>query len=220
MIIITIALILFGGLVAYYQRKDREEQMEYFQEHQEIERKNKLKDLIENRETRTSTAEFNENEFWELIDRIRDRSGDNYANHLGLFKDFLDKYTPEQLIELDTLANRLFTEYINTDLRGAATIIFKNSELSFTYLLMGIFLSRGEVFFKQACGNPDLIIGKQIDQIDGRIITDIIADIYLIKSGKLMPYMPESDEEIKIEGEPWTERDLPSRFSKLWEAYA
>ncbi len=183
-------------------------------------RKKQLKELIEQREERSVTEEYDEKEFWSLIDKIRYRSKESYKNHLGLLKDYLSKFSSNDLIKLDNLVNRLCRNAVNQDLYAASTIIFKTSELSAVFLLMSIFMTRGEVFFKQASLKPDFIIGKNITDVEDQIISDVIAEVYFTKTNKLIPLPAPEDDELELPGEKWAEKDLPSRFQKLWMEFA
>ncbi len=212
---LVVALIAAIAIVRYFLTTTNDQEVEKSLEER---RKTELKDLIENREERLDKSEFDEATFWNLIDQIRERSGDNYFNGLGLFKDFFSKYDQEDLIKLDNLIARLFRENISHEIHAASTIIFKSSEFPLAFVLMNIFMLRGQVFFKQACQNPELIIGKSIEDADKRLFHDVIAELYTAKTRKLIPIPQE--EEYEIKGTPWKEKELPSRFNKLWMEFA
>ncbi|MBI1288755.1 MAG: DUF4240 domain-containing protein [Flavobacteriales bacterium] len=177
-----------------------------------------LAEKIANRKVREDLSEYDEEAFWEIVDDARKRSGENYKNHLGLLNDRFFKLSSEELIHLDNLLTRLFDERISYELQAATYIIFKAADLHAIYVLMTVFLLRGRVFFNQACLNPNLIIGKEVAEIDGRSIFDLTSDIYLRQTDELIP-LPE-EKEITFKGEKWTERELPSKFSELWMHFA
>lgn len=179
----------------------------------------KLKNAIKNSETRVNYAEFNETEFWEIIEKINKRSEESYSNSLGLFKDFIVKYTASELIELDNLIQRLIKDNINQDLRAASTIIFKSDDINLTFLLMSIFMSKGQVFFNQACLNPNLIIGKQISGINKGMLWTVISDLYFKKTNKLLPLIKGEYLIDNIPDEECDYKDLPVRYSELWNAF-
>lgn len=183
-------------------------------------RKHEIKTLIEEREERLDRSEMDEAQFWDIMDKIHNRSKTSFKKSTGVFKDIIYKFSPEELIQLDNLLLRLFREYINYDIYAASTIIFKTADLGATIRLMNLLMTRGEVFFKNACLNPNLIIGKEFKDIDSRDFNDVIANVYFLKTSKLIPeviYL--EDEELIIPGDPWTEKSLPSRYEELWFAY-
>ncbi|SFS81468.1 DUF4240 domain-containing protein [Lutibacter maritimus] len=215
-IFIGLTFILLLKLYNYYRNKKTDEE---FKLHQEYNRKYNLKVQLETREIRENFNEFDEDIFWDLIDKSSKKSRGSYKNQLGLLKDYFRKLEREELIELDNLVNRLYRDFINQDLLATSLIMFKTSEIRATYLLMSIFMTRGRVFFKNACLNPNLIIGKELKEIDDLIIPDLISDIYLGKTDMLIP-LPDEIEDFKIKGEKWTEKELPSKYSELWMAFA
>jgi|GEM_PF-4374591 len=183
-------------------------------------RKHEIKTLIEEREERLDRSEMDEAQFWDIMDKIHNRSKTSFKKSTGVFKDIIYKFSPEELIQMDNLLLRLFREYINYDIYAASTIIFKTADLGATIRLMNLLMTRGEVFFKNACLNPNLIIGKEFKDIDSRDFNDVIANVYFLKTSKLIPeviYL--EDEELIIPGEAWTEKSLPSRYEELWFAY-
>ncbi|MEM9023469.1 MAG: DUF4240 domain-containing protein [Bacteroidota bacterium] len=216
MITLVIGLILIFAISFYFRRKDVQTMEDGF----ERRRKETLAHLIENRETRTLDYEFDEAEFWTLIERIGKRSKQSYKNSVGLFKDFIGKYDAAELIGLDNLLVRLYKEYVTQDVCAAAAIILSSTEPSTTLLLMNVLISRGEVFFKQACHNPNLIIGKAITDIENITYADMIAEVYFLKADKFIPLVAEAELAFEIPGEPWAEKDLPSRYRELWMAFA
>tara|TARA_R110001606_G_scaffold291836_1_gene439766 strand:- start:249 stop:905 length:657 start_codon:yes stop_codon:yes gene_type:complete len=211
--LIVVIIIL---VVNYYRDKKTDEEFEI---QQEFNKKSILAYQIENREVRTDFEEFNEDEFWKLIEKSSESCKGSYKNQLGLLMDYFRKYSKEELIQLDNLVNRLYREFISQDLLAASYIIFKTSEISATYLLMSIFMTRGRVFYKNACLNPNLIIGKKLNEISDYTIPDAISEIYKRKTDMLIP-IPEEQEEFEIKGKKWSERELPSKYSELWLAFA
>lgn len=184
------------------------------------ERKLHAKKLIEERVERTDFSEIEESEFWEMMDEIQSRSKSSFKNSMGVFKDLIKKYSPEELIRLDNLLSRLFMENVNQDIYAASRIIFKTSDIGATLLLMNLLMTRGEVFFKQACNNPNLIIGKEFTDIDGRVFQDVISQVYSSKTLNLIPEViyPE-DYRFEIPGQECTDKELPSKYEELWFNY-
>jgi hypothetical protein len=80
-------------------------------------------------------------------------------------------------------------------------------------------MSKGRVFYKNACINPNLIIGKELNEINNVNLFDTISEIYRRKTDFLIP-LPIQDEEFEIKGEKWSERELPSKYSELWNSFA
>lgn len=204
---------LIQYLLTRSENKKSDDKMDFIRKHE-------IKTLIEEREERLDRSEMDEAQFWDIMDKIHNRSKTSFKKSTGVFKDIIYKFSPEELIQMDNLLLRLFREYINYDIYAASTIIFKTADLGATIRLMNLLMTRGEVFFKNACLNPNLIIGKEFKDIDSRDFNDVIANVYFLKTSKLIPeviYL--EDEELIIPGEPWTEKSLPSRYEELWFAY-
>ena len=154
------------------------------------------------------------------MEEIQSRSKSNFKNSMGVFNDLIKKYSAEDLIRLDNLLSRLFKDNINQDICAASRIIFKSSDLGATLLLMNLLMTRGEVFFNQACYNPNLIIGKEFTDIDGRVFQDIISQVYAAKTLKLIPEVIYPDHYVlEIPGQECTDKELPSRYEELWFNY-
>ncbi|MCZ4409011.1 DUF4240 domain-containing protein [Cryomorphaceae bacterium 1068] len=213
-LLVLLVLTVFRHIQA---KKQQSEEASY----QEEVRKKELTRIIETREERTNDQKFSEERFWKMIDDTTSRAKDGYTFQLGVLRDKLSNLEKDELIELDNLYSFLIEENINQDLTATTAIIFGDGSPSAAILLMNLFIMQGEVFFKNACHNPNLIIGKSFNALEGRTIQDLIADLYFKKTSTLIPLRPDNDEEgFKIPGKPWKQKELPSRYPELWEAFA
>ncbi len=215
----SVALLVLLGItiVRHIQNKQEQSDAEAYQE--EV-RKLELQKLLESREERSLLEMYPEMEFWALIEKATKRAKPGYTFQLGVLRDIFSIHIPDDLIRIDNLYQKLITENISHDLTAAAAIIFKNGNIPTAVLLMNLFMMKGEVFFKNACHNPDLIIGKKIEHIEGRGLDDLLADLYYRKTGKLIPLLPDPDTPFELAGQPWKQRELPSRYAALWQAFA
>lgn len=214
----SVTLLILLGLTALRHIRANKEQSEIADYHEEI-RKKELKRIVETRQERQTKEKFPEEHFWKMIDDTVSKAKEGYTFRLGVLRDKFSTLQNEELIELDNLYDGLIQENINHDISAATAIIFGDGSTDATVLFMNILLMEGEVFFKNACHNPNLIIGKSFAAIEGRTIKVLIADLYLRKTGMLIP---ETAEEVKFEitGEPWKQKELPSKYPELWEAFA
>ncbi len=211
------ALLILVLFVVHLIRKERAKQMN----EEEIQHlRDERRRLLEEREERTDLTEFDENGFWEIVEDIATRSDNNYRTHIILMRNHFSKWELTELVRLDNLVYRLFFENISYDLSAAASIIFKTQDIHATFLLMNIMMARGEVFFKQAARDPRLLIDKEFRSIEALTYSDVISDIYFERAKKFIPLYPEEKAQVQIKGEPWKEKDLPSRFPELWNAFA
>jgi len=215
----SIALLFFLVLTIVRHVRSKSEQNE-LDVYQDDVRKSELQNLLENREDREILEPYSEEEFWALIDKVTERAKPGYTFQLGVLRDRLSQMSPDDLVRVDNLYQKLIFENISHDLTAAAAIIFKRGDLPTAVLLMNLFIMQGEVFFKNACQNPTLLIGKQIANLEARGLDDIISDLYLRKTGKLIPLSPEPEEPLVLSGEPWKERELPSKYAELWQTFA
>lgn len=217
-----ITILLLGSLIGvrliynYITKKENEK----VDEQQLLNYQQEMKTLIEEREERENFTQFPEPQFWMLMDEVYERSQSSFKNSMGVFKDLIKPLNPNELIQLDNLLMHLFKENLNYDIYAASRIVFKTPDLGATLLLMNLLMTRGEVFFNNACLNPNLIIGKTFKDIDGRVFEDVVAEVYLAKTKKLIPeVIPPEDFELKISGKKWTEKELPSRYNELWFSF-
>jgi len=200
----------------HYAQKEHEKSVEEVIK----EGRKEMAEKVRNRKVREDLNEFSEEEFWNLIDKARSRSGENYKHHLGLLSDWLFKLSTDEILHIDNLITRLYEERISHELQAATYIIFKSADIHSIHVLMTVFLLRGQAFFNQACMNPNLIIGKDVTDIDGRTLFDITADVYFRQTDELIPIPEEKDEQVELRGEKWTEQELPTKFSELWMHFA
>ncbi len=217
-IIITIGLIILFSIVilvieiiADKKKKQQDHKEELFS----------LYKKIKNRKPRIIITEADEKDFWNMIEKINTRSNNNYFNSLGLFKDYITNYSPKELIELDNLYIRLIRENINQNICAAAAIIFKSNENKedHTLLLMNILMTNGQVFFNQACNNPNLIIGKEFTDLRNRLYNDVIHELYLNNTKEIIPKFDDETLNFDIPGEKWDYEDLPIMYNELWRAF-
>ena len=159
------------------------------------------------------------NKFWSLIDNTRNRSNKSYKNQLGLIKDRFQSFSPEELIFIDNTFNDLTLEGYTWDLFGASSIVMKNQSNENLLLFLSFLISRGEVVYNNCLVNVDIINNQNFSEIDdSRLISDVIAEVYLKKTNGLIPMNKKL--EYKLIGEEWTIKELPSRFIKIWNKFA
>ncbi len=209
-----IAWLLIGIIIVYkiYQG--------YFKEtvNEDKLRKQYLKNLLESQSQREHLDKYNEDEFWKMVEDFTNRNKGSYKNFLGLFKDKLMKFTDKELIEMDNLLMSLHLNAFTWDMAGASFIIFKDGRYESLQLLISILISKGEIIYNNVVNNVDLLVNQEFIDFDDRTLFDVVAEVYLMKTGKLMPYYPL--ENIELQGEKWEEKDIPSRFSTIWDKYA
>ncbi len=215
----SLALLAVLAITIVRHIRSKQEQSDAVVYQEEL-RKRELQKLLESRQERCILEAYPEAEFWDMIQKATDRAKPGYTFQLGVLRDMFSVQTPDDLIRLDNLYQKLITENISYDLTAAAAIIFKNGNIPTAILLMNLFIMQGEIFFKNACLNPNLIIGKRLDHIEGRGLDDLLADLYLRKTGVLIPLIPDPEIPFELAGKPWRQSELPSRYAELWQAFA
>ena len=210
--ILIFCLLMISHLIRFFIEEKRKKGVNRRIKEQE---KIELEELLRNRENRIDQSEFSEDSFWELIDDIFSRSGNHYRNFLGVFRDKISKFSPEELIRIDNLINRLFISNIHYDIWAASRIVFKEPKLGGALMLMNVMMINGRIFFYQACLNPNLLLGKEFTHIDGRFFNDIIAEEFYRKTGKLIP-VEMDEQELIVAVVPCEDDELPSKFPDLW----
>jgi len=187
----------------------------------EEQRKKEVTRIVSSRKDRKLTECLKEEAFWQFIESTRKSAKDTYKSRIGVLRDKLsNKLDPEGLIKFDNRYNAIIEENISQDILAAATIIFGEKNPYLAVLLLNIFMFEGEIFFKNACVNPDLIIGKDIKEFNTETVDGHVADLYFRKTNQLIPIYKPEEKEFKIPGEEWLERDLPKRYPILWDAFA
>ena len=181
-------------------------------------RKTELKKIFTEREKRIDNTEFDETRFWSVIDRVRVKNNNSYKKFNGLLRDEISSLKTDEIIQLDNFISRLFSERYSYDLLYASYIIFNRSDIDGINLLMSVLVSKGEVFFKNACINTDLLLGKFItNNEDDRILFDLTIEAYAIKTNKLIP-IP-TQKELVLKGIEIDENEIPNKYSSLWNEY-
>ena len=181
-------------------------------------RKAELKKLITEREVRVDETEFDENKFWILVDKVNQKCNNDYKKFNGLLRDKINSLTTDEIVQLDNLIERLFSERYSYDLLYTSYIIFKKGDIDGMILLMSVFLSKGQVFFKNACLNTNLCLGKEINyNEDERVIFDLTSEAYAIKKNKFIPLT--KPKELVLKGEVTEEKEIPIKYSELWNEF-
>ncbi len=216
---LAVFAIIIIGIQVYRHMRNREQKSEIDAYNDRV-RKDELQRILETREERTEFENFPEAKFWSLIDEATQRAKKGYSFQLGILRDIFSRLTPNELIQLDNLYHSLVADNFSHDISAASAIIFKSTAPDAIEVLINIFILRGEIFFRNACHNPDLIIGKEVNSLNGVTISSIIGDLYFRKAGNLIPMYAGKMNPDEISGETWEERDLPTRYRQLWEAFA
>lgn len=211
---IFLVLIIAIAVIRHFLQKETDKQ-DMVDDH--IRQKQEFTEVIQTQKDRENNDLFDEDRFWEIIESVSARSGTHYRNFLGLFKDKISSLSPDELIEMDNLLLKFYRDNLTQELCAAGAIVFKSENIGSAYLLMNVFIIKGRVFFKQACKSAELIIGKEITEVDGRLFNDVLAEVYFGKTKELMPIPAE--EHWEIPGERWQFRDLPTKFPELWNSF-
>ncbi len=215
--LIPIAMILIFRFFKYiYDNKISKEADEKMNQN----RKNEIKKLIKNREERTNDNIFEEKVFWEIIETISLKSKNSYKNFIGLLKDKLVTINSEELIEIDNLILDMYKKYLTKEIIGASQIIFKSTDIHFTFLLMNYLISKNQVIFKNTCLNIELIDKIKIENLIPITINDLIEDCYLILNNKLIPKSDVKKNYFENIEKLYSEKELPDVFPKLWMEFA
>ncbi|CAM1345136.1 DUF4240 domain-containing protein [Tenacibaculum amylolyticum] len=214
---ISIALVL----LAYHSINFFKEERESKELDEEIlERRNKEFEAIKREQKiREDFTEFDEDDFWEVVDELRLKCKGKYANFYGLFKDHLYKLSNSELVRLHNLLIRLYRDQMNYDVLAAVAIIFKGIDDFRITLFLDVLISQGRVVFKHVSLNVELLLKKDIEEFNYPnkkldLLEEAIQEVYFKRFEKLLPRI-ENKELIDIKGEVWEEKDLPIRYSKL-----
>ncbi len=212
--IIFIYIIIRLG-IAFYNHIEREnDDIEIKQIQEKIFEKEKSK-LIESQQERTDLEEYNENEFWDLIEEAKSRADDNYSRRVGIIKGKLSTFSAEELIKIDNLIYRLIIDGINLKMLAATKLILNNDDLFYLHQLLSIFMTEGEVFYKNAIYDPDMFHNRSITNLDLRLLQNFPSEIYLDKTKRLLPNIPTDLIENPILDEPIKSEDFIKFFPKL-----
>jgi len=184
----------------------------------ENKRKKELKYLFENWEKRENQNIADESEFWELISTTKERSKGNYKNQLGLLKDKFNTMSEDEILELDNLLFELYKKGYNWELFGVSSIIHKDRNSNHLFHLISWIISRGESFYFDSLINVNLILKEEFVGMDDQLITDVLAESYYHKTKKLIP--ESNTDDFQLNGEEWSNNELPKRFPKIWDKYA
>ncbi|RDE23031.1 DUF4240 domain-containing protein [Motiliproteus coralliicola] len=160
-----------------------------------------------------------ENRFWEVIESVKEKSGEDWESRPELLKEALLKMTPDEVIAFNNTYFSKLTESYRWDLWGAAYVLNGGcSDDMFDYW-RAFLISEGKAIFEKALSTPDSL--SELDDIEEAELEEFsyaIDDAYETLTGNEIP-SPESKYPESPVGDRWEEDDLPNLLPRLCEKY-
>jgi len=200
------------GIGAYLTKRMYDQE---YAENKERIRRDDLKKSFENQQTREDHTLFSEDEFWDWVESASDRAKHSYTNFVNIMGEYIGRLSPDEIVHFDNLLIHLHTKYLTHELMAASQIIFKNEGM--WEVLHNAMMMHGPVFFKNAGQNPNLLLNREVTEIDAITLSDYCAKHYLEKTGVLIP--APRQQKLEPSGEPVPNNQLPQKFPGLWEAF-
>jgi hypothetical protein len=167
-----------------------------------------------------SEALLDEDVFWQLIQRSKDKAkGDFEQQQVALAKE-LQKLNPDEIILFGNRF-RFFRGEANTwELWGAIYIIHGGcGDDSFNDFREWV-IGQGKEFYYQTIKDPETLVQvptEEIEECDWEGLGYVPSEIFEKRTGQEMPYPFQENFETK--GTDWEEDDLKTMFPKLYAKY-
>ncbi len=163
-------------------------------------------------------------QFWQLIDSIRSRSGADMDARIEFVRDELCKLAPKEVIDYTEHFDALFHDAYSWDLWGAAYIIFGGCSDDAFMDFRSNLISMGRKIFEEALANPDSLADLPRTECESLETEGFAYITRAIRGEKTEFEMPRRGKGISDEpsGRPWDENDaaeLKKRFPRLYKMY-
>lgn len=182
---------------------------------------NELKKVISTRET-IKADEFlmEETIFWELIDRTRRKAKDNFENQCGLLKDYFESLEPTDLLAFQGRLISLFIKFNSNKLQAAFSIVCYSIPFADYQMFLEWIISKGEILANNYSHNPELLENANFSGIHHSLgISPFLGEIYLSKTGMLIPEIEEVEETNLDDKEIIDPKKVADFFPRLWRKF-
>lgn len=158
---------------------------------------------------------MNEDKFWEIIQRVHDKSSKDMDAKSESIKNEIEKLSDDETRQFSIIFDSMMDKAYSWNLWGAAYIINGGcSDDSFTDFRSSL-ISRGKIAFETALSNPDSLADQEYDEdlwfYEGYqyAITDGLEAVLGEIPNRVTPYpeIPAGDE--------WSEEELENLYPKL-----
>lgn len=157
--------------------------------------------------------------FWEVVEKSKDNSGEDWESRPESLKAILLKLSAEEIIQFNNDYRCKLNEAYRWDLWGAAYLINGGcSDDGFDYW-RDFLISEGKSIYEAALNSPDSL--AKLDDIEDAELEEYRYAIYEAYEQLTGTEIPEDNIEYPAEpkGEEWDEDNLEEMFPKLAEKY-
>jgi hypothetical protein len=182
---------------------------------------NELKKLIASQETRkVNDFLMDESVFWDLIDKARKKSKNNFKNHCGLLKDYFENLDPKCLVSFQSRLFLLFSKLNSVKLQAAFSIVSYSTPFSDYQMFLEWMITKGEILANNYSHNPELLVNADFSGIElGLGMSPFLGETYYAKTGKLLPEIEDFEETPLEYGEEIELKNIADHFPRLWKKF-
>jgi hypothetical protein len=182
---------------------------------------NELKKMIATQESRkVDDFLLEESVFWELIDKTRLKSKNNFKNQCGLLKDYFEDLDPKDLLAFQSRLLLLFSKFNSNKLQAAFSIINYSIPFSDYQMFLEWMISKGELLSNNYSHNPELLENSDFTDVYNTLgISPYLGEIYYAKTGKLIPEIVDFEEKSVDDTEEIDPKKVADYFPRLWKKF-
>lgn len=167
--------------------------------------------------------------FWELIEKSRVESQNDFNRQIEVITDKLSKKGEQDIIGFECTLREMLMRANHYNVMAVQKIIEGSvHDDSFLYFRCKLILY-GRITFENAINNPNYIFERIDPLVSGEPLLTVADTAFKVKFGehtdkdlprdyasKVIDYDLNND---PVKGNDWEERELIKRYSKLWKAY-
>ncbi|EON75709.1 hypothetical protein ADIS_3799 [Lunatimonas lonarensis] len=182
---------------------------------------NEFKKAISTQES-IHVADFllDESAFWDLIDKTRKKSKDNFKNQCGLLKQYFEDSNTGDLLAFQSRLFYFILKYNSYKLQAAFSIVSYSTPFADYGAFLEWMISKGETLANNYIQNPELLENANFSGIDNSVgMSTFLGEVYNTKTGKLVPTIEGFDENALDDSEIIDPKMIPDSFPRLWKKF-
>lgn len=173
---------------------------------------------------------MNLDDFWVLIERAKIDSNNDFIEQIRLITNRLSAMEEADIVGFEFTLRELLLRANDYNVMAIQKIIEKGvSDDGFLYFRCKLILC-GKIIFENAINNPDNILGLTGENAASvELLLNVSNSAFKMKFGEATEKTLPRDTVAEmidydfthhpLHGKPWTDDDLPKRYSKLWKLY-
>ena len=167
--------------------------------------------------------------FWELVEKARRDSHDNFEEQIQIITDKLRQKEEKEIVGFECTLRELLIKANHYNVMAVQKIVEGSvNDDSFLYFRCKLILY-GRITFENAINNPNYLFERIDPLVNGELLLSAADRAFSLKFGddtdKVFPRAYASEVinydsgDYMVQGKDWEDSDLPKRYSKLWKQY-